>query len=414
MDTGEIQRAIEALPASAEQEIVVWLRNRAQARKSARREQKRRARSNTTLRAAVRWTALSLLAFFALQGLLFHSGFYSHNMEPDSSAGFLEGHMTWLAATPPAARPRIYVIGDSRVAEGFSARAAVESTDARYDFWNLGVPGTTPRIWYYMLRDLVNIRVDTRVDTHRAPAAIVVGLDLYSDLDSIEKPQARVSDLTFLAGRLKLTDCFDFAASMEDQQRSSQALSGCFFRGLPLRVDIREFLQSPAARIRRARDFGIHGHGYIDGYGGKSEDLTGLSADLPHREIHFGAGAKDWQKESVTRALLPPVVPQTGDQTRYRRLWLGRILDLFAGTRTRIFFVEMPRAPLPVPDATEPARFLDQAVARRNVSAFPQDLFHDLERPEMFADGLHLNSRGRAAFSARLGQRVAAELGAGR
>ena len=116
----------------------------------------------------------------------------------------------------------------------------------------------------------------------------------------------------------------------------------------------------------------------------------------------------------MTRALLSPAVPQTGDQTRYRRLWLGRILDLFTGTRTLVFFVEMPRAPLPLPDAKVAARFLDQAMARPNVSALPQDLFHDLERPEMFADGLHLNSRGRAAFSARLGQRLAAELGAGR
>ena len=74
----------------------------------------------------------------------------------------------------------------------------------------------------------------------------------------------------------------------------------------------------------------------------------------------------------------------------------------------------MPRGPLPFPDATEPARFVNQAVTQRGVSALPADLFHDLERPDLFADGLHLNVTGRNLFSTRLGQRIAAELGAGR
>ena len=407
MDPGEIQRAIESLPVAAEQELLTWLKARARARRyPSRKPRPAVVRPPATLRDAVRWTALTLFCFLATEGIIFHSGVYSHFLEPDSSAGVLEGQMTWLGDTAAGAKPEIFLVGDSRVAEGFSARAAVESAGGRYDFWNLGVPGTSPRVWYYIVRDALR--------SHRAPAAIVVGLDHYSDVDGIEKPQSRVSDISFLTGRLTLGDCYDFAASMEVPEFWSPPLAGCLFRGLPLRADVHEFLLHPWARIRRARDFRLHGHGYIDGYGGKLDVLTGLSVDLAKRSFYFPPELKNWQKESITNSLRFDVAVQTGDVTRYRRQWLGRLAGLLVGSRTRLIFVEMPRGPLPFPEATEPARFVNQAVTQRGVSALPADLFHDLERPDLFADGLHLNVTGRNLFSTRLGQRLAAELGAGR
>ena len=406
MDLGEIQRAIENLPVAAEQELMPWLKARAGARKSAARQRRVNSRPPATLGQALRWTALTLVCFVVTEGIVFHSGLYSHYLEPDSSAGVLEGQLTWLGDTPAGAKPEILVLGDSRIAEGFSARTAAESAGGRYEFWNIGVPGTSPRIWYYMLRDALSDR--------RAPAAVVVGLDHYSDVDGIERPQSRVSDTNFLAGRLTLADCYDFAASVETTEFWSPPLVGCLFRGLALRADVHDFLLHPRARIRRARDFRIHGHGYIDGYGGKQEVLTGLRVDMAKRTFYFPPELKDSQKQSITNTLRFEVAAQTGDVTRYRRQWLGRLTGLLAGSRTRLIFVEMPRGPLPFPDATEPARFVNQAVTQRGVSALPADLFHDLERPDLFADGLHLNAAGRDMFSTRLGKRVAAELGAGR
>ena len=149
MDLGEIQRAIESLPIAAEQQLIPWLKARARARKYPWRKPKPVVvRRPSTLRDALRWTALTLLCFLATEGIIFHSGLYSHYLEPDSSAGVLEGQMTWLGDTPAGAKPEIFLVGDSRMAEGFSARTASESAGGRYDFWNLGVPGTSPRVWY--------------------------------------------------------------------------------------------------------------------------------------------------------------------------------------------------------------------------------------------------------------------------
>ncbi len=64
--------------------------------------------------------------------------------------------------------------------------------------------------------------------------------------------------------------------------------------------------------------------------------------------------------------------------------------------------MQLPRAPLPKPVSSVPAVFLDSALSRPRVSSLPADLFADLERPEFFADGLHLNRDGRPAFTTRI------------
>ena len=121
------------------------------------------------------WVALSLSFLFAADGLLFRTGQYSQYLEPDSSAGTLESTLYWLRNTKPAQVPEVLVIGDSRVAEGFSALVAAAAVNQRLYFWNFGVPGTTPRVWYYTLRDAD--------PTRRRFAAIVFALDGYSDAD---------------------------------------------------------------------------------------------------------------------------------------------------------------------------------------------------------------------------------------
>jgi hypothetical protein len=400
MHPGEIQRAIESLPADAQRELQLWLAQRSKARRAEEREQKRKARiRQTTLRGAVWWSLITLGCFFALEAAIFHSGFYSRWLEPNSSAGFFEGQMAWLAATPPAPQPEIFVIGDSRMAEGFSARTAASTVGGRYAFWNLGVPGASPRAWYYMLRDAIG--------THGYPAAVVIAMDRYPDTDADEAPQNRLSDLNYLTGRLRVTDCADFAASMESSKLWMQAMSGCLFRGLPLRQDLYDLLGHWRKRIHDARDFRIHGHGYIDGYEGKSEEMAGLKVDFAKKEIQFPAGTNTEQKDSARATLLPRPAPQTGALYRYRQQWLGRIIDLFRGSKTHVIFFEIPRSPLPLPDSPNPARFIGEAVHQAGVTVLPQDTFRDLEQPELFADGLHLNRRGRAIFSKRLARDVA-------
>lgn len=395
MEFAEIQKAIEALPLERRRALLKWLQDRQRSERRAARPAKR----PVTTGQAVWWTLLSLAAFFLVDGAIFRSGWYLKYLQPDSTTGQLEMHLFWLRHEFPTKEPEAAVIGDSRVAEGFAARKAGQSVGGRIHFWNLGVAGSTPRTWFYILRDADPER--------RRFAAIVVAMDRYSDEDGWEDPSNRVSDLNYAVGRLRLTDCLDFSRSYRWPELRRAALTGCIFKAVTLRRDVQDLLANRAERLKLAKAWRNEGHGYIDGYGGKPEDLTGLTADLAAHSLHFPAGAKAWQTESVRSILLSAPAPQTGALTEYRKLWLGRILQMYRDSQTRIIFLELPGGPIARPEPKTPARFLRSIAGRSRVTILPGDMFRDLEHPEVYADGLHLNHVGRPIFSERVGQKVA-------
>jgi hypothetical protein len=116
------------------------------------------------------WTLATLLAFAIVEGLLFRTGWYNRYLEPNSSAGLVEGYLAWLAQGRGSGT-EVAVLGDSRVAHGLSAPAASAASGDKLRFWNLGIAGTLPRDWYYMLRD-----ADAG---HRRFAAVVLALDQF-------------------------------------------------------------------------------------------------------------------------------------------------------------------------------------------------------------------------------------------
>jgi hypothetical protein len=347
-----------------------------------------------TIAAALRWTILTLIAFLIAEALIFRVGWYRNYLEPESSAGIVEGHLYWLKTHPSGTAPEVLVVGDSRVGEGFSAPAADEAAGKRVRFWNFGVAGATPRVWYYELRDAD--------PTRRRFAAIVFALDHYSDEDGESPIEDRVIDLNFVIGRLRLSDCPDFAFSMSSFAYRGKALAGCVFKGIPLRSDVQHFLANTSLRIARSKQYRRDGLDYINGYGGRETDLRGLSADFATRQIHFPPGIDAEQHDTIVSTVTPDAVPDTGQVTAYRQHWIGRILDFYKDSPTRIVFLQLPRAPLHTPESPVPARFLKSVLSKPRVAALPGETFEDLERPELFFDGLHLNRFGRAIFSARL------------
>jgi hypothetical protein len=405
MDLEEIRKVLETLPWDQQKALAAWLREKAARKAREEKDCKARTRDQKVFfrSPALLWTVASLLLFLTIESLVFRVGWYSKYMEPDSSAGSVETYLHWLKRFPHGNAPEVMVMGDSRIAEGLSARQAGAAVGNRIRFWNFGIGGTSPRVWYYMLRD---------ADPTRSRfAAIVLPLDEYSDEDSWDSPEDRLIDLNFVIGRLRVTDCADFASSMKSSEFKARALSGCLFKGITLRRDAQEFLQHVPDRIKRTKDFRINGLSYLDDYGGSNDDLRGLSADFVHRTIHFPPGLSTQRHTSIQDMVMRVPAPQTGEKTRYRELWLGRILDLYEDSPTRIIFLELPRAPVPRPESQQPARFLRSALGRPHVSALPSGMFRDLERPEVFFDGLHLNKTGRTLFSERLAGQVAPVIG---
>jgi hypothetical protein len=273
-------------------------------------------------------------------------------------------------------------------------------------FWNFGLAGTTPRVWYYTLRDAD--------PTRRRFRAIVIALDNCSDEDWFAEFEDRASDQNYLVMRLGLDDCVGFASSMRTMAARQHGMFGCLFRGIILRDDVQTFLAQPEARITHAADWWKNGLGYISGYGGKPESLGGLTVDWENRAIHFPAGVSDAIKANVEKFVLPEPVPNTGALARYRQRWLSGILDMYKDSPTRLIFLQLPRGPLVMPGTRTPHGFVDTVWQRPRVDVLPADTFVDLERPEVFADGLHLNREGRPIFSTRLAERVDAILGGSR
>lgn len=359
---------------------------------------RRERRVGESLRTAVLWTLAALALFLAFDGLLFHSGFYNRYVEPDSSAGEIEYRSHSLRESK---QEEIVVVGDSRVAEGFSASLADKIAGHGRHFFNFGIGGTSPRIWYYMLRDQ-----DPR--RNRFPA-VVIAMGAYTDEDRIVPEDDNVNHLNYLAGRLRYTDCPEFAMSFPAARRA-QMFGGCVFRGLAFRSDVKDFLHAPELRLTRSKLSYEHIREFLDAYGGGPEQVTGISADFKARTLVFPPGLKQQQIASINGMVMPVIVPQTGRLTSYRERWLGAIVNLYKGTRTRVIFVELPRAPLPIPEPPTPPRFIARAATLPNVKVLPSATFRDLERPDYFGDGLHLNKYGRVPFTERLAQHVAALL----
>lgn len=226
--------------------------------------------------------AAAVAMLFLLDAALFRTPWYYSQLEPNSSAGQVEGYLYWLNKTPRTGLAEVAVFGDSRIAHGFSAPMAGEASENRIRFWNFGIAGTLPRDWYYMLRD-----ADPGL---RRFAAVFLALDQYSDEDYREVYADRIIDLNFLVGRLRLTDCWGFAASMKAFSNRERALLGCVFKGVALQEDFLGFLSDPLRRMKRAADWREHGLEGVNGFAGINRDLSGLAVDWRNRKIDFPPG----------------------------------------------------------------------------------------------------------------------------
>ncbi|MEO8127346.1 MAG: hypothetical protein ABI822_09660 [Bryobacteraceae bacterium] len=314
------------------------------------------------LRNLAPWMA-GFCVLFALDAAMFRTSFYRENLEPDSYAGQVERMLR------TAGNQSIAVMGDSRIAEGFSARIA-DQRQPGFRFLSAAVPGSTPRCWYYLLRELDP--AGTRFKT------IALPLETYEDADGSRELTDRVLDLNILAARLRLADTLTFASSFQSSEARWNALLVCLLKGVGLREDFQAFLAHPAARLDKAAMYRRNGNQWNYDYQGNSKDLTG--------------------------AVLPAPVPRgpsqnTGVYTAYRREWVNRIINKYRGTGTSIVFLRLPRGPVPTPASPRSGSSIHEWTG---VSILPEDLFHSLETPEYFFDALHLNARGRQRFSTEL------------
>ena len=355
-------------------------------------------------RQSVRRAALSYLAgfvlLFALDSLFFRTSLYTPWLEPDSTTGEFENTFRREIHSQAENGDNLVVtLGDSRFA--YLPRLANELTpQSGYVFRNAGAAGTDPRSWYYMLRDL-----DPTASRYRA---VVFGVNDFDDEDDYEDHSADSRTLHYVIVRLRLTDAIDFARSFPTWSQRWEVFRGGLFKGFVLARDIQAFLSKPGKRIEEVR---LYRKGWADWTYNYNEDprsLAGLQIDWAAWKASFPPGADEAQRITVGTVLLRPVAPQTGRYANFRRLWYGRMLDRYRGSRTKIIFVRLARGPVvrPASLVKKKSASIREFASRPNVFLANEHAFDSLERPELFKDALHLNRAGATRFSAMLVEEI--------
>jgi hypothetical protein len=338
-----------------------------------------------------------LAVYLSAEFLLFRTDFYPSLCKPDSTTGRFEAILRIERERRLTASHEVLVIGDSRVAEGFSARiASTAATGSGFHFSNAAMGGAGPRVWYYLLRNLD--------PDGRRYHIIVLGLDDFSDQDRAEDLADRVFDLHYVIRRLTFSDIPEFAGSFPTSAKQYQVFLESTLKGLTYKSDLQDFLPHPARRLRELDHDRLKFAGLQDSYGGHAESLTGLQVDWSQESLRNADHLTSVQKAELAGSLFPSAIPQLGHAAQYRRHWLAKIAMRYQSTSTRILFVRLPQGPCIRPGI----RLLDghtvvaDLVQRGYARMIPEDYFDPLQRPELFFDAMHLNREGRQRFSVML------------
>ena len=351
------------------------------------------------------WSRIFAIIFFfaAFEGILFHTGLYSSIVEPDSTTGYMELQIRNELRRPKPNHNQVLAVGHSRMA--LLPRVVNEQKPGTgYTFASIALGGSTTRQWYYALRS-----VDPDATKY---AAIVIPSDDYNEPDSYDYQSEREEDLHYMLARLELRDLLEFPWTYQDKKLQWESVRGIILKGTVYKRDFAEFLDHPVARIAKARYYASDSAGWYYGYGGLDENLTGLQIDWQHKTVQFPDRLPANRRQDIINEILSPRPPDQGRQTAYARYWYGRIIDHYRGSNTKLIFLRVPRAAVSPPDAPPKLNSAVRQIATQpNVIVLDERLFNQLEHPDLFWDGYHLNRDGMEQFSRILAAEVRRVLG---
>jgi hypothetical protein len=344
--------------------------------------------------------ALGVLFFLVLDGAIFHSGRYTSILKPRSQAGAVATQVRAEKGRTRWANKEILLIGDSRVAEGFSSDMANEIAQGKnIAFIERAVPGSGPRTWHYFLREIDSAR--NRYDM------IVVPLTP-EDIHIVRQTNEHASDIVQMTPLLRYSDALSFASSFREWRNQARAFTACILRGTGYQSDLFDLLERPAARMRDLRSGLDPRESRLAQK--RDRDLTGLVLDpgtgkvkefprLPERQKKRVGQMSRWLKRQ-TRA------------GRKNYTWSKQIVQSYASSQTAIVFLPLPRGPLGSlvrsKRTAEPTP--DEEWLQSHATVLDSRIFEFLETPEYFSDATHLNRKGRSLFTKRLTEELLTRL----
>ena len=349
--------------------------------------------------------AATFLVLILIDAVLFHSGVYTPVIKPDSTGGSVVGAMMAIDYYHDAAKKNVLVLGNSQIGEGFSAELAdAQGVGPDIHFINGAAPGTTPRVWDYMLREIDPER--------RRFSAIALMVDY--DLDFTWTDLANYSlDLSYTTPMLNLRDVRDFPKTFTDRALQGRARRQILLPIQALHDDIQDLIARPLRRIHDVNKVRPIWLGSLAIYGGRGGELPPLAIDTQAAmPTSWGEFETAWKPKlgpyfRDIRKAAPPATRAANEN--YERYWIARIAAHYRSVGVPVIVFNMARGPwkaqlLPSP---APNRVLAELRAAGDIVMLPGDAFIGLEKPEYFVDTLHLNSAGREKFSKLFAAQVA-------
>jgi hypothetical protein len=345
----------------------------------------------------------SIIAFAAIEGAVFHTGLYPWILSPDGSTGYLETILRNERERPKNG-PQVLGIGDSRML--LLPRLANQHTpETGYTFGTIAVAGSSPRSWYYMLRDTD--------PTARQYRAIVLAVESYDDAEKWGDEADNDADLSYVIARLRLSDLWEYSRSFDAPKQQWKAARGILLKGLVYKRDFEDLLLHPVSRVRYVRQSNRDSFGWNYGYNGPPDTVADFHVDWQTRTITGPPDADPGRLDGLKTRLLLPLPPASGVESRYMKYWLGKIYDRYRGSPTRLIFLRLPRGGFVRPDQPpyNPHSSVRELAAHPNVTLIDEHFFDSLEKPELFRDELHLNGPGMDRFSLMITEEVSRILG---
>jgi hypothetical protein len=333
---------------------------------------------------------LGIAAFICVDGVIFHSGLYVSILAPSSYAGRVVRITQAEGERAPSGLKEVLVLGDSRIAEGFSPTLANElGSPAGLKFVGLAEPAASANTWYYMVRE-----VDP---TRRRYAAIVIPYGIGYEPNSADPLR-----ISMTAPLLRYGDCFHFASGFQRWSGRFRAFVACILRGSAYQDDVVDLLSHPVARIKsiqladkmRSRSE----------YKGRDYDLVGTSYNATTGQVTFAPKLTEAQRLAFRKSLIRPSQSDTEYSLKLQRDWIPRIMNRYSHSPTAIVLTPLPRGPF-----LELGGFskgyesvLPTSVIQRTSFSLPGHTFEFLEKPEYYFDAFHLNAKGRQKFTETL------------
>jgi hypothetical protein len=334
---------------------------------------------------------LGIAVFVCLDGIIFHSGLYVSILAPNSYAGRIVEITRTENQRAPSGLKEVLVLGDSRIAEGFSTTVANElGSPAGIRFVSLAEPAASANTWYYMVRE-----VDP---TTRRYSAIVIPYGV-----GYEPSSADVLRISMTAPLLRYGDCFHFALGFPRWAGRFRAFTACILRGSAYQDDLVDFLQHPLARMKSVRQTSTRTHSR-DTYQGRDYNLVGTTYDAATGQVSFSPKLTEAQKLAFRKSLIQPSRSDTEYSIKLQREWIPQIMERYSNSPTAIVLTPVPRGPfaeLPGFSKGDDAVLPSSGIHKARFS-LPGHTFDFLEKPDYYFDAFHLNATGRQKFTETL------------